>query len=316
MKNIEDILVEVGYSDIPDISGIKATMEQSFSSWIDNINFNEALDFYGLTSHSKFMSLFLPYLDLYYRNPDLQRAAFVLNQYLFDTHKYNWERKFDRSVEDMFAAVVLLSGYKKHIANMKRLNFDTVQIEKHKHRIFECCTIGFDTYKLSYMQDSQLKWGTLFINAHIYEIGRLQFEINRYDYLIENFDMNDEFCVDIHIPRGRKLDNSLVEESLKTAQNILPQIYKELSVKPKFFLFSWLLSKEVKELLPENSNIKLFYNRFEIIKTWNGSSLNHFLFNKYDWDIKNFPEESSLQKLIKQKLLSGEKFYDAIGVLK
>ena len=315
MKSIEDILVEVGYSDIPDISAIKATMEQSFPSWIEHINFREALDFYGLTSHRKFMSLFLPYLDLYYQNSDLQRAAYVLNQYLFDAHKYNWERKFDRNVEDMFAAVVLLSGYKKHIANMQRLNFDATQVEKHKHRIYECCTIGLETYKLSYMQDSQLKWGTLFINAHIYEIGRLQFEVNRYDYKIENFAMNDEFCVDVHIPRGGKLDNSLVEESLKTAQNILPQIYKELPAKPKFFLFSWLLSKEVNDLLPENSNIKLFSERFKIIKTWTGSSLNHFLFNQYDWDIKNFPEETSLQKVIKQKLLSGEKFYDAIGVL-
>lgn len=316
MKSIEDILVDVGYSDIPDISAIKATMVHDFPSWIDDINFKEALDFYGLTSHGKFMSLFLPYLDLYYQNPDLQYAAYVLNQYLFDAGKYNWERKFDRNVEDMFAAVVLLSGYKKHIANMQRLNFDALQIEKHKHRIYECCTIGLDTYKLSYMQDSQLKWGTLFINAHIYEIGRLQFEINRYEYKIENFDMRDEFCVDVHIPRGGKLDNSLVEESLLSAQKTLPRIYGELTEKPKFFLFSWLLSKEVNELLPENSNIKLFFRRFNIIKNCTSSSLNHFLFNQYNWDIKSFPEETSLQKLIKQKLLLGEKFYDAIGVLK
>ena len=166
------------------------------------------------------------------------------------------------------------------------------------------------------MQDSQLKWGTLFMNAHIYEIGRLQFEVNRYEYQIENFDMKDEFCIDVHIPRGEKLDNALVEESLKTAQKILPKIYKELPSEPKFFLFSWLLSKEVNALLPENSNIKSFSERFEIIKTWTGSSLNHFLFNKYDWYIKNFPEESSLQRVIKQKLLENEKFYDAIGVLK
>ena len=316
MEDIDDILLKIGYTDIPDISGIKIAMAKDFSSWFKGVNFEEALDFYGLISHSKFMKLFLPYLDFYNKSPDLQRAAFVLHHYLFDTQKYNWERKFNRSVEDMFAAVVLLSGYKKHIANMKRLNFDDAQIEKHKYRIYECCTIGFDTYKLSYMQDSQLKWGTLFINTHIYEIGRLQFEVNRYEYKIENFDMKDEFCVDVHIPRGGKLDNSLAEESLLSAQKTLPQIYKELPAKPKIFLFSWLLSKEVNDLLPEDSNIKLFSKRFKIIKTWSGCSLNHFLFNKYDWDIKNFPENTSLQRLIKQKLLFGEKFYDAIGILK
>ena len=316
MENIDDILIKMGYVDIPDISGIKSAMEKDFSSWIKDIDFRESLDFYGLNAHPKFMNLFLPYLDLYYNNIDLQRAAFILNQYLFDADKYNWERKFDRNIEDMFAAVVLLSGYKKHIANMKRLNFDVVQIAKHKHRIYECCIIGLDTYGLSYMQDSQLKWGTLFINAHIYEIDCLQFEVNRYDYPIEDYDMRDEFCVNVHIPRGQRLDSSSVEESLKTAQRVLPQIYKEFNAKPKFFLFSWLLSKEVNELLPESSNIKLFSKRFNITKIWPGSSLNHFLFNKYDWDVKNFPENTSLQKLIKQKLLLGEKFHDAIGVLK
>ncbi|MBR2136411.1 MAG: hypothetical protein IJ852_00420 [Alphaproteobacteria bacterium] len=315
MKNIYNVLSEIGYHDIPDISGIKKNMENDFSDWLQYINFEEAINFYGLSSHKKFMELFVPYLELYYKNVDLQRSAFVVSNYLFDSNKYNWNRNFNRNVEDMFAAVVLLSGYKQHITNMQRLNFDNVQIEKHKHRIYECCTIGLDTYGLSYMQDSQLKWGNIFVNAHIYEIGRLQFEVNRYEYNIEDFDMKDEFCVDVHIPRGGKLDNYLVKESLNTAQTILSQMYKELPQNPKFFLFSWALSKEVNDLLPADSNIKKFSARFNIIKNCTSSSLNHFLFNKYDWNIKNFPEYTSLQKIIKQKLLEGESFYDAIGVL-
>lgn len=51
---------------------------------------------------------------------------------------------------------------------------------------------------------------------------------SKYEYNIEDFDMKDEFCVDVHIPRGGKLDNYLVKESLNTAQTILPQMYKEL----------------------------------------------------------------------------------------
>lgn len=315
MKNIYNVLSEIGYYDILDISGIKKNMENDFPLWIEDINFDEAINFYGLSSHKKFMELFLPYLNLYYKNVDLQRSAFIVSNYLFDSNKYNWNRNFNRNVEDMFAAVVLLSGYKQHIANMQRLNFDNVQIEKHKHRIYECCTIGLDTYGLSYMQDSQLKWGNIFVNAHIYEIGRLQFEVNRYEYKIENFNMKDEFCVDVHVPRGGKLDKYSVEESLKTARTILPKMYNELPQNPKFFLFSWLLSREVNDLLPADSNIKKFSARFNIIKNCTSSSLNHFLFNKYDWNIKNFPEYTSLQKIIKQKLLEGESFYDAIGVL-
>ena len=128
MKNIYNVLSEIGYHDIPDISGIKKNMENDFSDWLQYINFEESINFYGLSSHKKFMELFVPYLELYYKNVDLQRSAFVVSNYLFDSNKYNWNLNFNRNVEDMFAAVVLLSGYKQHIANMQRLNFDNVQI--------------------------------------------------------------------------------------------------------------------------------------------------------------------------------------------
>lgn len=109
MRDIVGVLSEIGYYDIPDISGIKKNMENEFSDWLKSINFDEAIDFYGLSSHSKFMELFVPYLNLYYKNSDLQHAAFVVSKYLFDSNKYNWNRNFNRNVEDMFAAVVLLS---------------------------------------------------------------------------------------------------------------------------------------------------------------------------------------------------------------
>lgn len=314
MRKIKEILSDLGFYDIPD--SVKEPLTESFDLWKGLINFDEALNFYGLWDNSYFMELFKPALNLFYKNPEMQYAVYFLNEYLFDTKKYNWERNFNRDEQDMFAAIVLLSGYKKHIVNMQQKKFDKTQIALHKHRIYECCTIGFDTYGLSYMQTSQLKWGTIFINAHIYEIGRLQFEIGKYEYKIENFSLKDKFCVEIHIPRGGRLDICKVDEAISNARKVLPKMYKELPSKPKFFLFSWLLSKEVEKLLPSNSNIKSFYQRFKIIEDCHSCSLNHFLFDKYDWDIENFPENTSLRSIVKRKLLDGEQFHDGIGILK
>ena len=316
MKKIKDILLNLGFYDIPNEFGKKLVSEDDFRFWNENIDFDEAVKFYGLCRHSRFMELFQAYLDLYNKSPEMQYAVCVLNKYLFDADKYNWERYFNRDVPDMLAAVILLSGYKKHLANMRMKKFDSAQIEAHKHRISECCTIGFDVYGLSYMQTSQLKWGTLFINAHIFEIGRLQFEVEKYEYQLENFEMKDRFCVEIHIPRGGKLDSAAVDVAIKNAKMTLPEVYKELPQNPKFFLFSWLLSKEVEELLPPESNIKSFYRRFDIVKSYNSCSLNHFLFDKYDWDINKFPEDTSLRRIIKQELLSGKQFHDAVGILR
>ena len=44
MEDIDDILLKIGYTDIPDISGIKIAMVKDFPSWFKGVNFEEALD--------------------------------------------------------------------------------------------------------------------------------------------------------------------------------------------------------------------------------------------------------------------------------
>ena len=98
VKDIYKILSDIGYTNIPDISGILSDMENDFPLWVKSIDFDEAIKFYGLSSHKKFMELFLPYLDFYYKNADLQHSAYLVNKYLFDSNKYNWNRNFNRNV--------------------------------------------------------------------------------------------------------------------------------------------------------------------------------------------------------------------------
>lgn len=85
---------------------------------------------------------------------------------------------------------------------MKKHDFDSNQEEKHKKRIFECCTIGLDTYHINGVELSQLIWGSIFINAHIIELGRLQFEIKNINMIFKIFILGINFALVYISPEG------------------------------------------------------------------------------------------------------------------
>jgi len=79
---------------------------------------------------------------------------------------------------------------------------------------------------------------------------------------------------------------------------------------------SWLLSPQLPSLLRESSNIIRFQNRFRI--TPESAQTSDFL----EWIYKNktipyadLPENTSLQKLLKQHLLQGGTFVEGRGIL-
>ena len=89
-----------------------------------------------------------------------------------------------------------------------------------------------------------------FIRIKIVEIGSLQFE----------YDSNS--VVKIHIPKNTNLNIFKVKESLKKATIEMKKIY---SIKNfKYICNSWLLSKQIYEIIDRNSNISKFYDLFDV----------------------------------------------------
>ncbi|MFR3313259.1 MAG: hypothetical protein ACLTT2_03385 [Alphaproteobacteria bacterium] len=316
MINISEIMGNCGFSIIPaKLKSLYADSNEVYD-WFSRIDFDEALNFYGLRNHKNFMALFSHFRDIIEQSIELKAVVWTLNNYLFSAEHYGWEHFLERSVSDMLPAFILLSGYEKHQINMKKHDFDSNQEEKHKKRIFECCTIGLDTYHINGVELSQLIWGSIFINAHIIELGRLQFEIKKYKYDFQNFHFRDKFCIGIHIPRGHRLEYNEVEKSLQQAQKDILNYFSELKAYPVYFLDSWLLSNDLDEFLLKGSNISLFRKRFDVLGYKTNSSISKFLFNTPSFNIQNYPENTSLRRLVKNALLSGHKFYDGIGILK
>lgn len=316
MIDIDKICKQFGFSELPEVLRQKEINFQEAIKWFDELDFNQALDFYGLRKHSQFINLFETYLQKFHLDNNFKIAVYALHTFLFADDKYGWESNLKREIVDMFPAVVLLSAMQRHITNMKKRGFDKFQIEKHKYRIYECCTISLDTYRINGVEISQLLWGSFFINANIIEFGRLQYELKKYEYQIPNLEMKQKFCIGIHIFRGEKLNKDAVSNSLKIAKKNINLYFQELEKEPKFFIHSWLLAQNLDSYLEENSNIKYFRKLFDIVKYTGESSITKFLFNTTSENIVDYAEDTSLRRKIKQALLQGIKFYDGIGVLK
>lgn len=199
---------------------------------------------------------------------------------------------FENNCLPFVTNILLLLGFENHKENIKKYKFSINQIYIHKQRVKEC--LINDIYDRNYenIRISQMLWGTYFINCKLIEVGRLQ-----YEYC--------ESYIKIHIPSGSKLDYSKVIKSIKNSKKKIKKYYKKNEM--TYYCNSWILSKQIKSMLKDNSNIVKFQSLFDIEE---GESclkdiLNFVYKINEGIDYNLLPENSSLQKSIKEYLLHG-----------
>lgn len=139
----------------------------------------------------------------------------------------------------------------------------------------------------------QEKWLSLPLKRKIYRLGRLQFEpgvlSGRYD---------GEPALHVHIPEGEKLDTVRCLESLEQADQFFDDSYRY------YDCLSWLLSPELKKILPKDSNIIRFQGMFQICDVRRQSrQAEERVYGFVTDDYQDYPEETSLQTGLKQYLL-------------
>lgn len=146
----------------------------------------------------------------------------------------------------------------------------------------------------------------------VIKLGRLQFEVlENIDELNNVFEETKNFLfVNVHIREGEKLTPEECEKSYDMAINFYrSRGYKFSTV--VFVCYSWLLSPNLKKILPEESNIIKFQEKY----TFFLSNLNEkypqiiervFVTkseNAEDWD-----ENTSLQRKLKEEWKKGMRF--------
>ena len=220
---------------------------------------------------------------------DLFNAIFVKKS---DEVKKLWNIKstnliFSENVHPYITNLLLLRGYKIHQKNIDSYKLDEQQINIHKLRVKETLTNDIKIRNLDGIRISQMLWGSYYVNS-----------------------------IKIHIPAGEKLDIDKVIDSLNKAEFFKKKYFKIKNY--CYYCNSWLLSKQIHNIVSKDSNIYKFYNLFDVTEGENCiEDILNFVYKKLS--INNYCElqdETSLQRNIKSYLLNNNDIKLGKGTLK
>lgn len=149
-------------------------------------------------------------------------------------------------------------------------------------------------------------WAGRQLSLLLFRLGELEFERAEYE---------GKKAISVHIPSDADLSRDKLDESFAQAKAFFKKYFPDYA-NVKYFCYSWLMSPSLKKLLPENSKILSFQSRFEIVKQ-DEDSLGYvqWVFKNRNLAVKDYPENTSLQKNMKKYILSGGKIGEALGIM-
>ena len=306
----------------------EAAMEQYRPNWLDELDFEYILDYYGF-SEEYYKPRLRQEVELLKQDEMLNRACWLIHYILFyapGTDLLNgWRWKGDPKAYAEHGSLVtnvvaLLAGQPLHEQGMAERGYDQEQIRFHVRGVRATWVGQHENRGVDGISFGQMVWGAYFMRCTLVSIGRLEYECGlkeRHEY-DERFG-TDTCYISIHIPAS---DNGLkdeeVEESVRLAIDHLEDYFPQTKGKKKVFLTrTWLLSPELGEILKPDSNIMKFQKRFELLETYpENSAFLSFVFKtsaSLDLDYNTLPEDTGLRRAIKQRLVNGETLHTALG---
>lgn len=155
-------------------------------------------------------------------------------------------------------------------------------------------------------------WIWRLIDMTVVRLGRLQFEEMVMEYTVgKGIDsiLKGSPVINIHIPQGERLDLEACRKSLEMAYNRYGRKYP-------YVCHSWLLYPELQNVLKETSNILQFQKIFHVIEVdYKEREAEWRVFGTVKNVITDYPEETSLQRSVKEYLLKGKTLGNGWGRL-
>jgi len=150
-------------------------------------------------------------------------------------------------------------------------------------------------------------WTPRQVSCKLFRIGQLEYELTA---------VNGEPVVSLHIPTDVDLRPDVLRPSLKAGLTALYRFFPDCAQMP-VYCHSWLLSSLLKEMLPEDSNILRFQELFDIDSEGiPGNDVLLWVFKNPKLPKEEYPENTSLQRKLKQFFLNGGQFPEGKGYLK
>ncbi len=123
--------------------------------------------------------------------------------------------------------------------------------------------------------------------------------------------------VALHIPMGGNLKPEFVDASLEEAKTFLNTYFPDVEYKA-FTCGSWLMDPQLQELAGQKSNIAHFNRRFFTMTTPSaGRGVFSFVFLKMnnDFELADLPENTRLERALKNHYLAGKAVYELNGFM-
>ena len=223
----------------------EAAMENYQRDWLEKLDFEYILDYYGFCEEY-YKPRLRQEVELLKGDGMLNRICWLMHYILFYssskdfTSIWGWGRgckAFSEHGSFVTCVVAQLAGQPLHAAGMELRGYDEEQIGFHKAGVRNCWVGEHARFKKDGIGFGIMVWGAYFMRCHLISLGRLQ-----YEYGLKHFSrFDDRFqgepgYIFIHIPRS---DNGLrdedVEASIRMAQDRLEQYFPDLAGKTRVF---------------------------------------------------------------------------------
>jgi len=160
------------------------------------------------------------------------------------------------------------------------------------------------------------RWLRNHLGNRIYRFGRLQFELIESPYSTTIGEVaveKGDTLLSAHIPSYEKLDPAEAEKSYDRAREFFTKYYG--LEKCVFYCDSWLLHPWIGKDMPETSNIVKFQSRYKTLEVVEDPMvvIRH-VFSKVCDDVNDYPEDTSLRRALKRRLIEKLPLGSGIGV--
>ena len=211
----------------------------------------------------------------------------------------------------LLPVMVLLSGlddlksfYKKNNIPDKVLTDTLYDVG----RVMDECYARNNRYVI---EPAIFEWLNMHFTGRLFHLCRLQFEAIKF-YEDNDYLKKGDYVINVHIPAGDKMLHDDVAESYRQAVVFFRKLLPEYNFK-YFICESWMLSPQLSDILDQSSNLIKFFNDYELYGTGENDGFFDNIFVKKPTDLNTLPEKTTLQRAIKNLLLSGEKFISGRG---
>lgn len=150
-------------------------------------------------------------------------------------------------------------------------------------------------------------WTGRQLSLMIFRLGELEYEFTK------NQNGEKEIC--IHIPSSCDLSKEKIDESIELSKKFVEK-YMPDYIGKEYVTLSWLLSPQLKEVLPSDSKILAFAARFEVTFLEQSNDYKFWVYGSHDIAPEDFPETTTLRRNLKRYILAGNVFTCAGGKLK